>query len=123
MKSKTKNKTFEEHLSSLRDVLLKLRDSGITLKLSKCIFASGNVDFLGYNLSRDGIKPQERLTEAIKDFKVPENKKELKRFLGMASFYRNFISEFSNISKPLNDLTSDAVTFSWNINCSFTRCL
>ena len=62
-----------------------------------------------------GFKPQERLTEAIKEFKIPENKKELKRFLGMANFYRNFTPEFSRIAKPLNNLTSDAVKFARDI--------
>ena len=70
------SKSIGEHLSSLKDVFLKLRESGITLKLSKCVFGCENIDFLGYNLSKDGIKPQERLREAIKEFKIPENKKD-----------------------------------------------
>ena len=111
------SKSMEEHLSSLKEVFLKLRESGITLKLSKCVFGCENIDFLGYNLSKDGIKPQKRLTEAIKEFKIAENKKELKRFLGMANFYRKFIPQFSRITKPLNNLTSDAVKFAWDIPC------
>jgi len=44
---------------------------------------------------------------------VPKTKKELKGFLGLAGFYRDFIPNFSHISKPLNELTSDKVPFSW----------
>ena len=48
-----------------------------------------------------GIKPQKRLTDAIRDFKRPTRKKDLKRFLGLAGFYRNFIKDLAEISKPL----------------------
>ena len=101
--------SFEEHLSSLASVFEKLRETGIQLKFSKCFFAHEEFDFLGYNLSKDGIKPQKRLTTAIEEFQRPETKKELKRFLGLSGFYRNFLPQFSGIAKPLKKLTSDNV--------------
>ena len=70
--------------------------------------------FLGYELSAEGIKPQKRLTEAIRSFQCPESTKEVKWFLGLSGFYRNFIKDFSKISKPLNKLTSDSVVFNWD---------
>ena len=74
-------------------------------------------DFLGYVFSEFGIKPQERLTDAIRDFARPTTRKELKRFLGLAGFYRNFIPNFSSISQPLHKLTSDSIIFKWDNNC------
>ena len=109
--------TFDNHIQSLRAVVEKLKEAGITLKLEKCEFACEAIDFVGYNISNEGIKPQKILTEAIINFSRPTSKKELKRFLGMIGFYRNFIESFSKISKPLNNLTSDKIEFIWDSNC------
>ena len=76
----------------------------ISLKLSKCAFGTSNVDYLGYELSKDGVKPQAGLTEAITDFATPESKKGMKRFIGKAGFYRNFIPQFADICKTLHEL-------------------
>ena len=115
--------TFEEHLELLKSLFDKFRESGIQLKLSKCLFACEEVDFLGYHLSREGIKPQERLITAVNRFKSPENKRDLKGFLGLAGFYRNFIAIFAEISQPLNKLTNDHIEFTWNDECeeSFSK--
>ena len=114
--------TFDEHLKNLEQVFQRLSHSGISLKLSKCIFASEKVDFLGFELSQNGLTPQYRLTEAIDNFKRPETKKELKSFLGLAGFYRSFIPNFAEISHPLNRLTSDTVAFSWDDTCEQAFC-
>ena len=52
------SKTFEEHLTSLEQVFQRLSAAGVTLKASKCVFASHSVEFLGYELSEHGIKQQ-----------------------------------------------------------------
>eukprot|EP00112_Aurelia_sp_Birch-Aquarium-sp1_P010237 Seg2195.9 transcript_id=Seg2195.9/GoldUCD/mRNA.D3Y31 product="Retrovirus-related Pol polyprotein from transposon 17.6" pseudo=true protein_id=Seg2195.9/GoldUCD/D3Y31 len=90
------SKTFEDHV---------------------CIFASDKVDFLGFELSRTGIKPQTRLTESTKSYKRPTTKKELRGFLGLAGFHRAFIPNFADISAPLNGLTNDKVPFIWTDMC------
>lgn len=111
------SKTFEDHVVSIEQLFARLRESGISLKLSKCIFASDKVDFLGFELSRTGIKPQTRLTESIESYKRPTTKKELRGFLGLAGFYRAFIPNFADISAPLNGLTNDNVPFIWTDMC------
>ena len=111
-------KTFEEHLQSIETVFERMKESNIALKLSKCIFASHKVDFLGFELSNSGIRPQSRLTDAISKFEQPKTKKELKGFLGLAGFYRVFIRNFANIAQPLNDLTSDKKPFAWTNECT-----
>ena len=75
------------------------------------------MDFLGLELSSHGIKPQPRLTEAIELYKRPSTRKELRGFLGLAGFYRAFISNFAGISAPLNALTSDNGLFLWTSEC------
>ena len=73
--------TFHEHMRDLKAVFNCLRAAKVTLKTSKCVFADQKVDFLGFELSVAGIKPQTlRLTNAINQFPHPESKKELRRF-------------------------------------------
>ena len=122
------NDNFEDHLKDVESVFLRLREANITLKASKCVFAAESVDFLGYHLSDKGIKPQTRLTHAIDNFQRPENRKDVRRFLGLANFYRSFIKGFGDISHPLNKLTSDNTPFVWNDDCEsafieLKRCL
>ena len=109
--------TVDDHLLSLRTVFDKLREAGITLKLDKCVFACEQIDFIGYNVSKEGVRPQKALTEAIENFARPETRKELKRFLGTVGFYRNFIRNFADISNPLNRLTSEKIEFNWDTEC------
>ena len=111
------SRSFEQHMTDVEAVFQRLRTANIALKASKCVFAAEKVDFLGYELSSLGIKPQKRLTTTIKEFPQPKNRKEVKRFLGMAGFYRNFIRGFGDISHPLNKLTCDDIKFEWNEHC------
>jgi len=111
------SKDFQEHLLNLEQVFQRLKLSGISLKLSKCVFARKKVDFLGFELSNEGIKPQAHLTEAIDQYKRPGTRKELKGFLGLAGFYRSFIPNFAKICQPLNKLTSEHVPFQWDDSC------
>ena len=109
--------TLEEHEAALDSVLERLEAAGVTLKPSKCVIASDRVDFLGYELSSAGIRPQKRLTDAIDCFETPKSRKEVRRFVGMAGFYRNFIKDFSHIAAPLHRITSDNVVFNWDDKC------
>ena len=68
-------------MEDLEAVFKCLRQSNISLKASKCVIASDKVDFLGYELSACGIKPQKSLTEAIASYQRPESKREMKRIL------------------------------------------
>lgn len=111
------SETWEEHLELLKATFQALKASGISLKLSKCVFAAKQIEFLGFVLSEKGVKPQQRLTEAIEKFAKPTNKKEIRRFLGMANFYREFIPNFSEVAASLNNLTKDAVIFHWSKDC------
>ena len=81
------------------------------------MFGSDIVEFLGFELSECGIRPQRRLTSAIVDFPTPANRKELRSFLGVAGFYRHFVPNFATISEPLTRLTSENVNFVWDEGC------
>ena len=82
------NQTFSDHIKAIEETFNRFRSFGISLKASKCEFGCPKIDFLGFQLSKEGIRPQKKLTEAINSFDRPTNRKEIQRFLGLANFYR-----------------------------------
>ena len=105
--------SLEEMLARLSSVFDRIRAHGLTLKASKCVFAADKVVFLGHTIDRDGIKLDPAKVRAIEMFKRPENVTELKSFLGLSSYYRKFVEHFSQIVKPLTNLTKKEVPFVW----------
>ena len=73
-----------------------------------------------YYFSDSGLAPDPKKVEAIGRYPTPKDLTELRRFLGMASYYRRFISGFSDIATPLNRLTQKDVPFVWDKNCETT---
>ena len=98
--------TFEEHLNNLREVLEHFRQAGLKLKPKKYYLVQREVTYLGYVVSESGISADIGKVKAVKDFPVPSNLKQLRSFLGLASYYRRFIPRFSQVAAPLYALTS-----------------
>ena len=105
--------TEEEHEKLLEEVLQRLKDVSLSLKPSKCHFFKEKVDYLGHELSAAGVKPQQANIRKILDFPEPTSLKLLRSFVGMATYYRKFVRNFSKISSPLTALTKKEKGFSW----------
>ncbi|XP_058445453.1 uncharacterized protein LOC131426604 [Malaya genurostris] len=99
--------TFEEHLDMLREVATRLRSANLSINLSKSQFCVSEVPYLGYILSRQGLRPNPDRVEAIVNFEKPKSLRALRRFLGMCNYYRRFIANYSAIVQPLTDLLKD----------------
>jgi hypothetical protein len=95
---------LEDHLLRLREVLIRLRDAGLKVNADKSKFCALETEYLGYILTRDGIKPQPNKVQAILALKPPTNVKELRRFLGMVQYYRDLWAKRSEMLAPLTDL-------------------
>lgn len=106
--------TIEEHLQRLKKVLDCLRGSNLKLKPSKCNFFQESVIYLGHIITKDGIKPNPEKVLAIEKFPTPRTPKAIKSFLGMIGYYRKFIPNFSEISKPMLKLLKKGVKFIWS---------
>ena len=89
---------WEEHCNRVAQVLQKLEDNHITLKLDKSQLIAKEVQFLGFNLSEYGITPSQEKMEAIQRFPVPKNKKQLQSFLGICNYYRKFQNNYSELT-------------------------
>lgn len=105
-----------EHEDHLRQVFSRLRDYGMVISVSKCVFGAPEVTFLGYRISESGTRPLDTKVQAILDFPPPKDVKTLRRFLGMANFYRRFLPDAAQTQAPLNALLTGAVKGSTPIN-------
>ena len=97
--------SFDEHIKDLREVFGRLKDAHLKLKPSKCYMAQYKIHYLGHVISADGIETSVDKIEAIRQMKIPSNKKELRTWLGMCSYYRKFIPQFAKLCAPLYKLT------------------
>ena len=99
--------SFEDHLTKLREVLHRLRNAGLRVNIAKSTFAMDEVEYLGYILSRRGIKPMPEKVTAILAIEPPNNVKSLRRFLGMVQYYRDIWEKRSELLAPLTDLVGE----------------
>lgn len=113
--------TFEEHTRLLEAVREKLKFANLTINMEKSKFCRSELKYLGYVVDKFGLRTDPSKIEAIVNFPVPKDPKEVKRFLGMCGWYRRFIDNFSKIARPLSRLTSKRVEFNWTeeTNTSF----
>ncbi|KAL0186165.1 hypothetical protein M9458_017835, partial [Cirrhinus mrigala] len=93
-----------EHCQHVQQVLQKLRQHQLYLKLEKCEFHKSSVQFLGYNINSEGVLMDQGKVDAIQNWPQPDSIKALQRFLGFANFYRRFIKDYSSIIAPLTSL-------------------
>ena len=81
-------RSFEEHLQNLEAVLEATGKARLKLKASKCYFGYYSVRFLGFVISSSGLTLDPEKVTAIMEYLVPRNRTELRRCLGMTSYYR-----------------------------------
>ncbi|MFM8588489.1 MAG: RNase H-like domain-containing protein [Bacteroidota bacterium] len=98
---------LKDHLNKLRQVFNRLQDSGLKVNANKSNFCALETEYLGYILTRDGIKPQANKVQAILALKLPTNVKELRRFLGMVQYYRDLWAKRSEMLAPLTNLVGE----------------
>ena len=109
--------TLADHLCHLRKVIDRLRSVNLKLRPSKCKFVRSEVEYLSHVISPMGLNPIACLTEAVQNFPQPDDCQGIRRFLGLASYYRRFIPGFAKIAQPLHHLTAKDVPFAWSEEC------
>jgi hypothetical protein len=105
--------SFDQHLEHLRIVFTRLKEAGLKLNPEKCFFLKPELSFLGYVVGKNGIHTNPSKIEKVKNFPVSNNLTQLRRFLGLASYYRRFIKDFSKIANPLNKLLRKGCQYQW----------
>ena len=107
------SETFEDHLVRLENVFKRLKEANLTLKPEKCSFALPKMLYLGHVITAEGISMDPEKINSIKNFPTPRSLTDVRSFVGLASYYRRFIKNFSSIAEPLTRLTKKEEAFKW----------
>jgi hypothetical protein len=105
--------TPQECLRILETVLNVLKDNGLTLRLSKCVFLTEEIEYLGHVVSNSTVRPSSRKTQAVKEFPIPTNVHRVRQFLGLTGYFRKFIANYAVRAKPLSYLLQKDVVWEW----------
>lgn len=118
------NSTFESHIETLLKVFEILKSANLMVNVAKCKFCKASLSFLGYIVDRNGLHTNPDKVKAIVEYPKPKNTTEIKRFLGIASWYRRFIRDFAEITAPITELIKgkqkrQSISWTDNANRSF----
>lgn len=102
-----------ELLNRLQKVLEKLKTVGLTVKTEKCEFFKDKIQFLGYEVSKDGLKIPKSRINALQNIPPPTNVTELKSYLGMVTYYAKFVPNMATIASPLYKLLTKDNKWKW----------
>lgn len=109
--------TFEHHIELLKTVQKLLKEAGLTINLEKCNFFKTTLKYLGFIVGNNSLATDPAKVESMTNYPRPQTSTEVKRFIGMCSWYRRFIKDFSSLVNPLNALLKGKKkkqTISWN---------
>ena len=108
------SRTRAEHVQHIKHVLTVLRENKLYGNLEKSMFARSEVRYLGHIIMRGGkVKPDPDNIASVQNWPRPLNRKQMQGFLGLANFHRRFIDHFSDVAKPLTNLTKSSVKYLW----------
>ena len=105
---------WERHLKHVHSLLLRLMEAKLTVNPE---FGCAHIVFLGNMVGQGQIQPVNAKVEAVMNFPVPANKRELMRFLGMIGYYRKYCKNFSSVAVPLTDLLKKDKKYVWDDKC------
>eukprot|EP00253_Pinus_taeda_P025549 PITA_25549 len=109
--------SFEHALTNLEKVLKRCIEANLSISNEKCFIMLNEGIVLGHYISSHDIKVDPSKIQIIVDLPIPKTQKEVRSFLGYASYYRRFIEHFSRIALPLFKLLAKYAPFNWNDNC------
>lgn len=107
------SRTFEEHHRLLKETFRRLCNAHLRLNPEKCRFCVDRLVYLGHVIDREGIRTDTGKIQAVANWPEPKTVKQICQFVGMASWYRRFISNFSTIASPLTQLTKKYARWKW----------
>ena len=97
--------TEEGHNEIVEEVLKWLEENNLYVKLEKYIWKIREVGFLGVVIGPNGIEIEKKKMDGVLSWPEPKNVKDIRKFLGLANYYRRFIKNFAQVARPMNVLT------------------
>lgn len=104
-------KDLKEAWERLLMVIERAEQYGLVINWEKCRFLMKKIEYLGYVVSKNTIKPSTHKSKAVANFPKPTSVKKVQSFLGLTGYFRKFIRGYSKIAKPLTDLLRKDVSF------------
>ena len=108
------SRTFDEHLEHLKETFIRIKRAGLKLNLEKCNFWMQRLPFLGHIVTSIGIAPDPKKIEAVQNIQPPKTTTQLRSFLELVGYYRQFIRNFSEVAKSLTLLLHKDQHYEWN---------
>ena len=103
----------DSHDRNLELTLSCLESKGLTLNREKCVFSVPELVFFGFKISADGIAPEDKKIDAVRNARPPQNAAEVRSFLGLVNYCARFIPNFATIAEPLRKLTRSDGEWAW----------
>ena len=97
--------TEEGHNEIVEEVLKRLKENNLYIKPEKCVWKVQKIGFLGVVIGPDGIEMEKEKVDRVLSWPEPRNVKDIRKFLGLANYYRRFIKNFAQVARPMNVLT------------------
>lgn len=110
-------KTLSELSKNLTAVIARLSEYNVRVKFEKCKFFVEKVEYLGHELSEEGISPSKKKIQAVLDAPKPNNIGQLRSYLGLINYYSKFAQDISKVLVPLYKLTKRDTPFEWSTEC------
>lgn len=107
------SKDFDQGIDRLGNVLDQIAANNLTLKPEKCHFFETSIFYLGFEVDGEGIRPGAHKTECIRNFPTPKTIHNVRQFLGLTGFFRQFIQNYSLLIKPLTNLLKKEQKWRW----------
>ena len=105
--------TEEGHDKIVAEVIKRLKENDLYIKLEICKWKVREVEFLGVVIGPDRIKMEEEKVKGVLDWQMPKCVKDVQKFLGLANYYRRFIEGFALIARPLHDMVKKDQKWDW----------
>lgn len=108
------SENWEEHLLHVQAVFDRIQSAGLTIKKTKCEFGNAVVTYLGHTVGNNKITPTRAKIDSILNFPKPKDVKQLRQFLGVASYYRRYVPHMAHIVAPLTNMLKKGNKFMWD---------
>jgi len=105
--------TEEGHDEIVEEILRRLENNDLYVKPEKCVWKVRKIGFLGVIIGPNGIEMEEEKVDGVLSWPEPKNVKDIRKFLGLANYYRRFIKDFAQVARPMNVLTRKDVKWRW----------
>ena len=106
--------TQDQHIDKVKEVLKRLDEANVSLKLDKCTFAAEDIEWVGYKLSQQGVTPINSKVQRISERLKPTNLKQLRSFLGAVNQFNKFIPNLAQLCFPFRNLLKKVNGWKWN---------